>query len=143
MTGVQTCALPICFPVTIREANNEVEVISYYGQYVELLCEDGDVLLTEGDELIMIEDGRPDGKKIFTGYISQWELDFGLHGQHFRAVVALLVQALMPLRCVLTIATTHVLLHQVRAKTLLMLKVLCVMSHKKTLPIRCTIVAVT
>ena len=64
-------------PGTNVEVNNEVEVISYYGQYVELLCEDGDVLLTEADELIMIEDGRPDGKKIFTGYISQWELDFG------------------------------------------------------------------
>ena len=67
----------------------------------------------------------------------------GLHGQHFRAVVALLVQALMLLRCVLTIVITHGLLHQVRAKTLLTLKVLCVMSRKKTLPIRCTTVAVT
>ena len=26
MTGVQTCALPICFPVTIRKVKNEYEL---------------------------------------------------------------------------------------------------------------------
>lgn len=59
------------------EVNNEIEVISYYGQFVELLCESGEVLLTESDEIIMVEDGRPDGKKIFTGYVSNWQLAFG------------------------------------------------------------------
>lgn len=64
-------------PGTNVEVNNEVDIIAYYGQYVELLTEAGEVILTEDDEIIMVQDGAPDGKTIFTGYTSNWELEFG------------------------------------------------------------------
>lgn len=64
-------------PGTNVEVNNEIDVIAYYGEYIELITESGEVILTEDDELIMVQDGAPEGKTIFTGYISNWELEFG------------------------------------------------------------------
>ena len=64
-------------PGTDTEVNNEVDITAFYGQFVELLTESGEVILTEADELILVQDGAPQGDMIFTGYIPEWELDFG------------------------------------------------------------------
>lgn len=64
-------------PGTDTDVNNEVDVIAYYGQLVELLTEDDEVMVTEDQELIVVQDGAPDGSPIFSGYIPEWELDFG------------------------------------------------------------------
>lgn len=64
-------------PGTTVEVNNNIEVSSYFGQFVELLTESGEPLVTESDELIMVADGYPEGKRIWTGWMSDFDLDFG------------------------------------------------------------------
>lgn len=64
-------------PGTDTEVNNEVQVIAYYGEFVELLTENDEVILTEADEIILVQDGAPEGDPIFSGYVPEWELDFG------------------------------------------------------------------
>ena len=62
---------------TDLEVNNNVEVVATWGDFQELVTESGEPIITEGDELIMVQVGAPEGRKIFTGYVSVWELDFG------------------------------------------------------------------
>lgn len=62
---------------TDLDTNHEVEINSYYGEYVALTTEDDEVLLTEDGELLMAENGAPQGKRLFTGYISRWINDYG------------------------------------------------------------------
>ena len=60
MTGVQTCALPICFPVTIGTAERvKIEV----GSAVEELDVDAEDIPVQGRDLIT---GKP--KEIMVGY---------------------------------------------------------------------------
>lgn len=68
------------------DLNHEVEISAYYGELVPLLTEDGEVLLTEDSEIIKVQDGAPDGKKLFTGYISKWGLKFG-SGDNLRGTI--------------------------------------------------------
>lgn len=60
---------------TNADVNNNVELSVTYGAWVPLLTEDGYPILTEDDELILVTDGAPQGRTLFTGYASNWELD--------------------------------------------------------------------
>lgn len=69
-------------PVAIGEDTNmdtniEVDISVAYGQWLPWLTEDGDEIITEDNKLIILADGAPDGRKIFGGYISNWELQIG------------------------------------------------------------------
>lgn len=57
--------------------NFNVDVVAYWGTYEPLLTEDDEPILTEDDRYILVESGEPNGRTIFSGYVSDWELDFG------------------------------------------------------------------
>lgn len=50
--------------------NNRVDVLAYYGSNEPLLTEMGDEITTENDETILATLGSPNGRRIFTGFIS-------------------------------------------------------------------------
>ena len=59
MTGVQTCALPICFPVTILGEYNKAELVAITLESswtISLI--DNDFRLLEGGGFRLLEDGR-------------------------------------------------------------------------------------
>ena len=60
MTGVQTCALPICFPVTIRDADVDISPEEY-----RFLLRDLTI-----DELI--EETSTDENYSLTEYLERW-----------------------------------------------------------------------
>lgn len=64
-------------PGTNLDVNYNLEAFSYWGMFVELLTEDDQPILTEDDQIIVVADGTPEGKRIFTGWMPDWELDFG------------------------------------------------------------------
>lgn len=66
-------------PGTDLDLNLNIDVIGYYGEYQPLLTEDGEPILTEDDQTILVtdENNAPDGRVLFTGYITDWEVDFG------------------------------------------------------------------
>lgn len=64
-------------PGTNAEVTNHLEVVSYYGEFVELITESGEPITTEDDQLITVPDGAPDGRTIWTGWMSDFELHFG------------------------------------------------------------------
>lgn len=66
-------------PGTDLDLNLNIDVIAYYGEYQPLLTEDGEPILSEEDKTIVVtdENNAPDGRVLFTGYITDWEVDFG------------------------------------------------------------------
>lgn len=50
--------------------NNRVDVLAYYGSNEPLMTEMGDEIVTEDDETILATLGSPNGRRIFTGFIS-------------------------------------------------------------------------
>lgn len=62
---------------TDLDLNFNVDVVAYWGRYEPLLTEDDQPILTENDEYILVERGAPNGRVIFSGYVADWELDFG------------------------------------------------------------------
>lgn len=64
-------------PGTNVEVGNNIEIYSSFGSFDELLTESGEPVLTEDDELIMVNTGFPLGKRIWTGFMSDFELSFG------------------------------------------------------------------
>lgn len=62
---------------TDLDLNYNIEVITHYGTY-DTLDDEADVPITdESDKPLEIPDGLPDGLTIFTGYVSDWEIDIG------------------------------------------------------------------
>lgn len=59
------------------DLNYNYRLTAYYGRYEEELLEDGSPLLLENDELMLLEEGAPGGRDIFTGYLSYYETDWG------------------------------------------------------------------
>lgn len=57
--------------------NNRVEVTAYYGSIEPLLTEDLMELLTEDDEPILADVGSPNGRVIFSGFISDINSRYG------------------------------------------------------------------
>lgn len=59
------------------EDNLELAVMAFFGTFEEIVTETGEPIVTEDNELILGEVGAPNGKVIYSGYISDWTLDFG------------------------------------------------------------------
>jgi len=57
--------------------NNRVDVWVYYGSIEPLLTEAGEPILTEDDEEILATIGAPNGRRIFTGFISEINSRYG------------------------------------------------------------------
>lgn len=62
---------------TDMDLNYDYRLTAYYGRYEEELLENGETLLTEDDEIMLLETGAPGGRDIFTGYLSFHESDWG------------------------------------------------------------------
>ena len=59
MTGVQTCALPICFPVTIL-SNIKSEI-------TQIVLQDKSMFITAKDGLVEVIKLKPEGKSSMSG----------------------------------------------------------------------------
>jgi PKD repeat protein len=57
--------------------NNRVDITAFYGSVEPLYTEDMEVLLTEGDEELLADIGAPNGRRIFTGFISEINSRYG------------------------------------------------------------------
>lgn len=62
---------------TSTDTNVEVDVYASYGMWALWVAEDGTAIITEDNRAIIVGDGAPDGRKIYGGYISSWELEIG------------------------------------------------------------------
>lgn len=59
------------------DLNLDYLLTAYYGLYEEELLENGEPLLTENDEVMLLESPGPSGVPMFDGYLSSWEADWG------------------------------------------------------------------
>lgn len=59
------------------DINLDYKLTAYYGLYEEELLENGEPLLTENDEVMLLESPGPSGIPMFDGYLSSWEADWG------------------------------------------------------------------
>lgn len=57
--------------------NNRVDIWVYYGGVEPLLTEDGEIIYTEDDEPILATIGAPNGRRIFTGFVSNINSRYG------------------------------------------------------------------
>ncbi len=57
-----------------------VEVLTHYGDYDILLTEDDLPIEDESDDDLIMPNGLPDGLTIFTGFVSDWEIDVNSGG---------------------------------------------------------------
>lgn len=64
-------------PGTDLDLNYNVDVVAYWGEYLPLLTEDDKAITDELDSMLLIADGAPEGRTIFSGYIPDWMVDFG------------------------------------------------------------------
>jgi len=62
---------------TSVEYNNRVDIIAFYGSVEPLLTESEEAILTEGDEELLADIGAPNGRRIFTGFISEINSRYG------------------------------------------------------------------
>lgn len=59
------------------DINYNVDVYAFYGGYEQLLDEDGDPILDENSDPILVQFGAPNGKRVYSGYIADYELTYG------------------------------------------------------------------
>lgn len=57
--------------------NNRVDIYVFYGSVDPLLTEDGEPIMTEDGEEILAELGAPNGRRIFTGFVSEINSRYG------------------------------------------------------------------
>lgn len=57
--------------------NNRVDIIVFYGSVEPLLTEDDMEILSEDDEELLVDVGAPNGRRIFTGFISEINSRYG------------------------------------------------------------------
>lgn len=57
--------------------NNNIEVYVFFGQLANRITEAGDTRITESGDIRIAEDGSPNGRLLFTGYISKFVSQFG------------------------------------------------------------------
>lgn len=62
---------------TDADTNYHIEVDVINGYYEPLTTEDDELLLTEDDSYLAVAHGAPEGRPIFTGYLSKWRVPFG------------------------------------------------------------------
>lgn len=59
------------------DVNLDYLLTAYYGLFEEELLENGEPLLLENDEVMLLDTVGPAGVDLFTGYVSNWEADWG------------------------------------------------------------------
>lgn len=59
------------------DVNYDLIINAYYGGYDWLVTQDLEQLLTQDYEPLIITDGAPEGRPLYTGFISQWETNYG------------------------------------------------------------------
>lgn len=59
------------------DVNLDYLLTAYYGLFEEELLEDGEPLLLENDEVMLLDTVGPAGVDLFSGYLSNWEADWG------------------------------------------------------------------
>ena len=59
------------------EYNNRVDIVAFYGSVEPLLTEDDEPITTEDDEDLLADIGAPNGRVIFTGFISEINSRYG------------------------------------------------------------------
>jgi hypothetical protein len=64
-------------PGTDIVENYNVDVYKFYGGYDNLLDSDGTVILDENNSPILAQFGAPNGKRVYSGYIADYDLTFG------------------------------------------------------------------
>lgn len=79
-------------PVGLGEGTNidtnvYIDAQARYGDWLPWLTEDGKMITTEDNKVIVIAEGYPDGRKFFGGYISNWELSAGNDDSAVQATV--------------------------------------------------------
>lgn len=79
-------------PVGLGEGTNidtnvYIDAHAQYGDWLPWLTEDGKMITTEDNKVIVIAEGFPDGRKFFGGYISNWELSAGNEDSSVSATV--------------------------------------------------------
>ena len=64
-------------PGTDLDLNYNVEVMTHYGSYTNLTTESDVDITTETDLPLEIPDGLPDGLTVYSGYVTDWEINVG------------------------------------------------------------------
>lgn len=59
------------------DVNLDYKLTAYWGLFEEELLENDEPLLLENDEVMLLESPGPAGMDLFTGYLSNWEADWG------------------------------------------------------------------
>lgn len=59
------------------DLNYNVDVYAYYGGYEALQDENGDDIRDENDSIILVQYGAPNGRRVYSGYIADYELTYG------------------------------------------------------------------
>lgn len=62
---------------TDLDLNLDYKLTAYYGTFEPLATENDEPIVTEDDELIAVQEGYPEGRDIFTGFVARWDADWG------------------------------------------------------------------
>lgn len=63
-------------PDSDADVNYDVQVNAYYGGYDYLITQQGEPLVTQDYELLMVVDGAPEGRSLITGFVSKWKAGY-------------------------------------------------------------------
>lgn len=64
-------------PDTDVDLNYNVDVYAFYGGYESLLDENGEEILDENSSQILTQFGAPNGVRVYSGYVADYELSYG------------------------------------------------------------------
>lgn len=59
------------------DMNHNVDVYAFYGGYEALMDHNGEVIYDNNADPILVQFGAPNGKRVYSGYIADYELTFG------------------------------------------------------------------
>lgn len=74
---VQTETANAVGPDTDVDLNYNVDIYTFYGGYETLQDEFGDDILDENSSAILVQFGAPNGLRVYSGYIADYELTYG------------------------------------------------------------------
>lgn len=64
-------------PDTDVQENYNIDVYAFYGGYETLIDSNGEVVLDSNSDPILVQFGFPNGKKVYAGYVGDYELVYG------------------------------------------------------------------
>lgn len=65
-------------PGTLVDTNYNVDIYVFYGNQATRITEDGDTRITEDGDTMIALDGSPNGQRKFSGYISEFNANYGM-----------------------------------------------------------------